>query len=95
MAEMLSARISGTSGGHQREAKRRSRRRGHEARHACDHGGGPFQGYRICTSPDGRTSAEWEWQGMRLGQNSDGDRWTTTPWRDNTITTVTPAPEPR
>jgi hypothetical protein len=54
-----------------------------------------FQGYRICTSPDGRTSAEWEWQGMRLGQNSDGDRWTTTPWRDNTITTVTPAPEPR
>lgn len=51
-----------------------------------------FQGYRICTSPDGRTSTEWERQGMRLGQNSDGDRWTTTPWRDTTITTVTPEP---
>ena len=27
-----------------------------------------FQGYRICTRPDGRSSTEWEWQGMTFGQ---------------------------
>ena len=54
-----------------------------------------FQGYRICTSPDGRSSTEWEWQGMTVGQDSDGNRWTTSRWQGITTTTVTPTPEPR
>ena len=49
-----------------------------------------FQGYRICSSPDGYTSTEWEWQDRTIGQDSDGNRWTTSRWRDTTITTVTP-----
>ena len=56
-----------------------------------------FQGYRICTSPDGRSSAEREWHGMTFGQDSDGDGdgWTTSRWRDTTITTVWPFDAPR
>ena len=54
-----------------------------------------FQGYRICTGPNGRSSTEWEWQGMTFGQDSDGDRWTTSHWQGITTTTVTPAPERR
>ena len=31
-----------------------------------------FQGYRVCQGPGGFRSTEWEWQGMRLGEDSDG-----------------------
>jgi hypothetical protein len=48
-----------------------------------------FQGYRVCSSPGGATSTEWEWQGMTLGQDSDGARWSTSRWQDREITTVT------
>jgi hypothetical protein len=52
-----------------------------------------FQGYVICTGPGGATSTECERDGMRFVQDSDGNRWTTSHWRDGDITTVTPSPE--
>jgi hypothetical protein len=48
-----------------------------------------FQGYRVCDDGHGYRSTEWEWQGMTIGQDSDGSRWTTSRWRDGDITTVT------
>jgi hypothetical protein len=48
---------------------------------------------RLHHNPGGYTSTEMQWQGMTLGQDSAGDRWTTTRWRDTTVTTVTPPPE--
>jgi hypothetical protein len=39
-----------------------------------------FQGYRVCSSPDGYTSTEWSRDGLRFGQDSDGNRWTTSRW---------------
>jgi hypothetical protein len=36
-----------------------------------------FQGYRVCSGPGGYTSTEWRWRGMTIGQDSDGNRWTT------------------
>ena len=47
-----------------------------------------WQGIRSCSSPSGYTSTETQWQGMTTGQDSDGNRWTTSRWRDETITTV-------
>jgi hypothetical protein len=41
-----------------------------------------FQGYRICSGPGGYRSTEWERDGMRFGEDSDGNRWTTSRWRD-------------
>jgi hypothetical protein len=38
-------------------------------------------------------STEWDRDGMRFGQDNQGDRWTTSRWRDTTITTVEPPPE--
>ena len=49
-----------------------------------------WQGLRTCSSPSGATSTEWQWQGMTFGQDSDGNRWTTSRWQDREITTVTP-----
>ena len=34
-----------------------------------------FQGYRICPGPGGYRSTEWERDGMRFGEDSDGNRW--------------------
>ena len=48
-----------------------------------------FQGYTTCQGADGYRSTEWLWQGMTIGQDSDGNRWTTSRSRDGTITTVT------
>ena len=50
-----------------------------------------FEGYRVCSGPSGYVSTEWDRDGMRFGR--DGNRWTTSRWRDTTITTVTPPPE--
>ena len=49
-----------------------------------------FQGYRVCDDGHGYRSTEWQWNGMTLGSDSDGARWTTSPWRDGEITTVMP-----
>ena len=52
-----------------------------------------FQGYTVCDDGHGYRSTEWQWQGMTIGRDSDGSRWTTSRWRDGDITTVTPAPD--
>ena len=52
-----------------------------------------FQGYRVCQGPGDYRSTEWEWQAMTLGQDSDGNRWTTSRWQDRETTTVWPRPE--
>jgi hypothetical protein len=49
-----------------------------------------FQGYRVCSGPGGYRSTETQWQGMTIGQDSDGSRWTTSRWRDTDITTFKP-----
>ena len=49
-----------------------------------------FQGYRVCSGPGGYTSTETPWQGMTIGQDSEGNRWTTSRWRDGDITTFEP-----
>ena len=36
-----------------------------------------FQGYRICQDSQGYRSTEWDRDGTRYGQDSDGRRWTT------------------
>jgi hypothetical protein len=36
---------------------------------------------------------EWRWQDRVIGDDNRGDRWTTSRWRDTTITTVTPGPD--
>jgi hypothetical protein len=47
-----------------------------------------FQGYRVCQGSDGYRSTEWDRGGMRIGQDNQGDRWTTLRWRDIETTTV-------
>jgi hypothetical protein len=46
------------------------------------------QGYRICDDGHGHSTTEWHWQGMTFGQDNQGNRWTTSRWRDIDITTV-------
>jgi hypothetical protein len=47
-----------------------------------------FQGYRVCQDSHGYRSTEWDRDGMTIGQDSDGRRWTTSRWRDMETTTV-------
>ena len=49
-----------------------------------------FQGYRVCQGPGSPTSTEWRWQGMTIGQDSDGSRWTTSRRQGVDTTTVEP-----
>jgi hypothetical protein len=49
-----------------------------------------FQGYRVCQDSQGYRSTEWDRDGMRFGDDNQGDRWSTSRWRDTTITTITP-----
>lgn len=49
-----------------------------------------FQGYRVCQDSQGYRSTEWDRDGMTIGQDNQGDRWSTSRWRDTTITTITP-----
>ena len=51
------------------------------------------QGYRVCDDGHGHKTTEWDRDGMRFGEDSDGNRWTTSRWQDREITTVTPHPE--
>ena len=47
-----------------------------------------WQGVRTCSSPDGYVSHEWDRDGMTIGDDNQGDRWTTSRWRDMETTTV-------
>jgi hypothetical protein len=47
-----------------------------------------FQGYRVCQDSQGYRSTEWDRDGMTIGQDNQGDRWTTLRWRDIETTTV-------
>jgi hypothetical protein len=49
-----------------------------------------WQGIRTCSSPDGYRSTEWDRDGMTIGQDSDGRRWTTSRWQGIEMTTVEP-----
>ena len=49
-----------------------------------------WQQITTCSSPDGYVSHESQWQGVTKGDDNQGNRWTTSRWRDTTITTVTP-----
>jgi hypothetical protein len=49
-----------------------------------------FQGYRVCFGPGGYRSTETQWQEMTLGQDNQGDRWTTSRWQGFETTTGEP-----
>ena len=49
-----------------------------------------FPGYRVCDDGHGYRSTEWSRDGMRFGQDSDGNHWTTSRWQGVTTTTITP-----
>jgi hypothetical protein len=49
-----------------------------------------FQGYRICDDGHGHSTTEWERDGMRFGEDNQGNRWTTSRWQGIDTTTVTP-----
>lgn len=51
-----------------------------------------FQGYRVCSGPGGYSSTEWRWQGMIVGEDSGGRRWSTSRWMGVDTTTVEPEP---
>ena len=51
-----------------------------------------WQQITTCSSPDGYLSREWDRDGMTIGQDSDGRRWTTSRWQGFTTTTVEPSP---
>jgi hypothetical protein len=54
-----------------------------------------WQGIRTCQDGHGYTSHETQWQDRAYGSDNEGTRWTTSRWRDTTITTVTPPSERR
>jgi hypothetical protein len=54
-----------------------------------------WQGIRTCQDGHGYTSRETLWQDWTYGDDSDGDRWTTSRWQGRDITTVTPPPDRR
>jgi hypothetical protein len=49
-----------------------------------------FQGYRVCQDSHGYRSTEWNRDGMTIGQDNDGNHWSS--WRccDTTVTTISP-----
>ena len=49
-----------------------------------------FQGYKMCSGPDGHVAAEWTWQDRTVGSDNRGNRWTTWRFHDTDIITVTP-----
>jgi hypothetical protein len=51
-----------------------------------------WQGIRTCSSPDGYVSHEWNRDGMRFGDDNQGDRWTSWRWQGRDFTTVSPPP---
>jgi hypothetical protein len=51
-----------------------------------------FQGIRTCSGTNGYMSHETEWQGFTIGDDNQGNRWSTSRWRDNETTTTTVEP---
>jgi hypothetical protein len=49
-----------------------------------------WQGVRTCSSPGGYLSHEWSRDGMRFGQDSDGNRWTSSRWQGKTPPPASP-----
>jgi hypothetical protein len=49
-----------------------------------------FQGYRVCSGPGGYRSTETPWQGMTIGQDNRGGRWSTSRRQGFETTTVEP-----
>jgi hypothetical protein len=49
-----------------------------------------FQGYRVCSGPGGYRSTETQWQGMTIGQDNQGARWSTSRRQGFETTTVEP-----
>ena len=49
-----------------------------------------FQGYRVCQDSQGYRSTEWDRDGMRFGQDNQGNLWTTSRWQGIETTTVEP-----
>ena len=47
-----------------------------------------FQGYLVCQGPHGYRSTEWDRDGMRFGQDNQGNRWTTSRWQGIETTTI-------
>jgi hypothetical protein len=43
-----------------------------------------------CSSPNGYTSHTTQWQGRTNGWDNRGDTWSTSRWRDNETTSITP-----
>jgi hypothetical protein len=41
-----------------------------------------FAGVRTCSSPDGYLSHESTWNGITTGDDNQGNRWSTSRWRD-------------
>jgi hypothetical protein len=54
-----------------------------------------WQGITTCQGPGGYRSTEWDRDGMRFGQDNQGDRWTTSRWQGIETTTVTPPRDAR
>ncbi len=49
-----------------------------------------WQQITTCSSPDGYVSHETTWNGITTGDDNQGNRWTTSRWRDIETTTVAP-----
>jgi hypothetical protein len=49
-----------------------------------------FQDYRVCQGPSGYRSTETPWQGMTIGQDNRGGRWSTSRWQGFDTTIVEP-----
>ena len=49
-----------------------------------------FQGYRVCQDSHGYRSTEWNRDGMTIGQDNDGNHWSSWRWRDTPVTTISP-----
>jgi hypothetical protein len=49
-----------------------------------------WNGIRTCSGPGGYVSNETTWNGITTGDDNQGDRWTTSRWRDIETTVVKP-----
>ena len=54
-----------------------------------------WQQITTCQGPGGYVSHEWSRDGMRFGQDNQGDRWSTSRWQGIETTTVTPPRDAR
>ena len=49
-----------------------------------------WQGITTCTGPGDYVSHETTWNGLKTGDDNQGDRWTRSEWQGREIITVTP-----